>query len=56
LVELLEGVAEFGGNGLSAIHGKNSMPYVRLVVKGYLPPPIAVKPLVTVAYVYALPE
>src|SRR5580704_16003291 len=32
--KLLEGVAKFGRNGLSSIHGKNSLPYVLLVVKG----------------------
>jgi hypothetical protein len=36
-VKILEGIAEFGGNGLASIHGKNSMPCVLLVVKGYLP-------------------
>jgi hypothetical protein len=35
---LLEGVTEFGWDGLAAIHGKNSLPPVPLVVKGYLPP------------------
>ena len=38
LVELLKGVAEFNGNALARFHGKNSMPFVLLVVKGYLPP------------------
>jgi hypothetical protein len=32
-VELVEGVAEFSGNGLSAVHA-NSLPYLLLVVKG----------------------
>jgi hypothetical protein len=34
LLELLEGVAKFGRNCLADIHGKNSLPCVRLVVKG----------------------
>ena len=33
-VELLEGVAEFGGDCLASIHGKNSLPDVLLVVTG----------------------
>jgi hypothetical protein len=33
-VEIVEGVAEFGWDGLSAIHGKHSMPSIRLVCKG----------------------
>src|ERR1700719_956226 len=37
VVKLIEGVAEFGGGCLASIHGKNGMPYVLLVVKGYLP-------------------
>ena len=34
LIELASAVAEFFGDGLSAIHGKNSMPFLLLVVKG----------------------
>jgi hypothetical protein len=33
-VKLVSGVAEILRNCLSAIHGKDSMPYVLLVVKG----------------------
>jgi hypothetical protein len=33
-VEIVEGVAKLGWDGLAAIHGRNSMPSIRLAVKG----------------------
>ena len=38
-VKLLKGIAKMGWNCLAAIHDTRIMPFVHLVVKGYLPTP-----------------